>query len=127
VLSLVNNFIICKLTGPRVVSLLRQTVSGIDEALRDKTRAAVEQVRELSARDVLPPPSPPELRHRCHGCSLAPDLGVSVPRWPPCDPACRRTQIYAARRNLRTLTKGARGWYRVSPSRARPTGIGVVR
>jgi CRISP-associated protein Cas1 len=43
-----------------------------DEALRAKTRAAVEQIRELSARDAPPEPLPAELRHRCHGCSLAP-------------------------------------------------------
>jgi CRISPR-associated protein Cas1 len=43
-----------------------------DEALRAKTLAAVAQVRELSAREAPPEPLPPELRHRCHGCSLAP-------------------------------------------------------
>ncbi|HJT76610.1 MAG TPA: CRISPR-associated protein Cas4, partial [Gemmataceae bacterium] len=42
-----------------------------EEALRAKTLAAVAQVRELSGRDVPPEPLPPELRHRCHGCSLA--------------------------------------------------------
>ncbi len=42
-----------------------------DEALRQKTLAAIEQVRALAARDVPPEPLPAELRHRCHGCSLA--------------------------------------------------------
>jgi CRISPR-associated protein Cas1 len=42
-----------------------------DEALRAKTLAAIEQVRALAARDAPPEPLPPELRHRCHGCSLA--------------------------------------------------------
>jgi CRISPR-associated protein Cas1 len=42
-----------------------------DEALRIKTLEAIERVRALSARDVPPEPLPPELRHRCHGCSLA--------------------------------------------------------
>ena len=44
----------------------------LDEALRDKTRAAIAQIRTLAAQDVPPPPLPSELRHRCHGCSLAP-------------------------------------------------------
>ncbi len=42
-----------------------------DEALRAKTRAAIEQVRALSARDAPPEPLSAELRHRCFGCSLA--------------------------------------------------------
>jgi CRISPR-associated protein Cas1 len=42
-----------------------------DEALRNKTLAAIEQVRALSAREAPPEPLPAELRHRCHGCSLA--------------------------------------------------------
>jgi CRISPR-associated protein Cas1 len=41
------------------------------EALRAQTLAAIEQVRGLSAREAPPEPLPPELRHRCHGCSLA--------------------------------------------------------
>jgi CRISPR-associated protein Cas1 len=49
-----------------------RVVVEFDEALRAKTLAAVEQVRALSDRDVPPEPLPPELRHRCHGCSLAP-------------------------------------------------------
>ena len=40
--------------------------------LREKTRAAIAQVRELAAREAPPGPLPAELRHRCHGCSLAP-------------------------------------------------------
>ncbi len=43
-----------------------------DEALREKTRQAIAQCRELSARDAPPEPLPAELRHRCFGCSLAP-------------------------------------------------------
>jgi CRISPR-associated protein Cas1 len=42
-----------------------------DEALRQKTLATIEQVRALAARDAPPEPLPAELRHRCHGCSLA--------------------------------------------------------
>jgi CRISPR-associated protein Cas1 len=42
-----------------------------DEALRAKTIAAIEQIRALSGRDAPPEPLPAELRHRCHGCSLA--------------------------------------------------------
>jgi CRISPR-associated protein Cas1 len=41
-----------------------------DEALRAKTLAAVATIRDLSARDAPPEPLPPELRHRCPGCSL---------------------------------------------------------
>ncbi|MBL8796234.1 MAG: CRISPR-associated protein Cas4, partial [Planctomycetia bacterium] len=43
-----------------------------DDRLRETTRAAIAQIRELSARDTPPAPLPAELRHRCHGCSLAP-------------------------------------------------------
>jgi CRISPR-associated protein Cas1 len=43
----------------------------LDEALRDKTRQAIQAIRELSRRDSPPEPLPPELRHRCFGCSLA--------------------------------------------------------
>lgn len=41
-------------------------------ALRAQTLAAIDLVRELSARDTPPPPLPAELRNRCHGCSLCP-------------------------------------------------------
>lgn len=41
-----------------------------DDALRAKTLEALAAVRELSARDAPPEPLPPELRHRCFGCSL---------------------------------------------------------
>src|SRR5439155_26524437 len=42
------------------------------DGLRAQTRAAIEQCRRLSAQDAPPEPLPPELRHRCFGCSLAP-------------------------------------------------------
>lgn len=42
-----------------------------DESLRRKTLEAIEQCRTLSRRDTPPEPLPAELRHRCHGCSLA--------------------------------------------------------
>lgn len=42
----------------------------IDAALRAKTLAAINKIRELSQRDTPPEPLPAELRHRCHGCSL---------------------------------------------------------
>ncbi len=41
------------------------------DELRTKTREAVALCRRLSAQDVPPDPLPPELRHRCFGCSLA--------------------------------------------------------
>ncbi len=40
--------------------------------LRQKTRDAAARCRELAALDAPPAPLPPELRHRCFGCSLAP-------------------------------------------------------
>jgi CRISPR-associated protein Cas1 len=49
----------------------RVEVTFTDE-LRTKTRAAIDLCRGLSARDAPPEPLPPELRHRCFGCSLAP-------------------------------------------------------
>jgi CRISPR-associated protein Cas1 len=42
------------------------------DELRRQTRDAIEQCRRLSAQDAPPEPLPAELRHRCHGCSLAP-------------------------------------------------------
>ena len=42
----------------------------LDEALREKTRAAIRLARDLSAREAPPEPLPAELRHRCPGCSL---------------------------------------------------------
>jgi CRISPR-associated protein Cas1 len=42
-----------------------------DESLRAKTLEAIALIRDLAARDVPPKPLPPELRHRCFGCSLA--------------------------------------------------------
>ncbi len=40
--------------------------------LREKTRSAIALCQELSQREAPPNPLPPELRHRCFGCSLAP-------------------------------------------------------
>lgn len=40
--------------------------------LRAKTRAAITRIRELEVLDAPPDPLPPEHRHRCFGCSLAP-------------------------------------------------------
>jgi CRISPR-associated protein Cas1 len=40
--------------------------------LRDKVRQAIERCRHLSEQAAPPEPLPCELRHRCHGCSLAP-------------------------------------------------------
>ncbi len=42
----------------------------LDAALREKTLAAIQSIRELSARPAPPEPLPAELRHRCPGCSL---------------------------------------------------------
>ncbi len=42
-----------------------------DDDLRTKTLQAIRIIRELSNRDAPPEPLPPELRHRCFGCSLA--------------------------------------------------------
>jgi CRISPR-associated protein Cas1 len=42
------------------------------ESLRQKTRDAISRCRELEVLDSPPEPLPPELRHRCFGCSLAP-------------------------------------------------------
>ena len=44
----------------------------LDEDLRQKTLHAIQTIRELELRDNPPEPLPPELRHRCFGCSLAP-------------------------------------------------------
>ncbi len=43
----------------------------LDDELRAKTLQAIRSIRELSLLDAPPPPLPPELRHRCFGCSLA--------------------------------------------------------
>ena len=40
-------------------------------ALREATVAAIDRIRDLSSRETPPEPLPPELRHRCFGCSLA--------------------------------------------------------
>lgn len=42
----------------------------LDEALREKTLAAIRTIRELAPSPTPPAPLPGELRHRCHGCSL---------------------------------------------------------
>src|SRR5207244_10776122 len=42
------------------------------DELRRQTREAIDQCRRLSAQEAPPEPLPPELRHRCFGCSLAP-------------------------------------------------------
>jgi CRISPR-associated protein Cas1 len=43
----------------------------LDDALRARTLAAIQTIRELAGRDAPPEPLPAELRHRCFGCSLA--------------------------------------------------------
>ena len=43
----------------------------LDDGLRTKTLQAIRTIRELSERETPPEPLPPELRHRCFGCSLA--------------------------------------------------------
>ncbi|HMO36532.1 MAG TPA: CRISPR-associated protein Cas4, partial [Gemmatales bacterium] len=40
--------------------------------LREKTRETIQLIRETNQRTTPPEPLPPELRHRCFGCSLAP-------------------------------------------------------
>ncbi len=42
----------------------------MDDDLRTRTLQAIRVIRELSLRDTPPTPLPPELRHRCFGCSL---------------------------------------------------------
>jgi CRISPR-associated protein Cas1 len=42
----------------------------LDAALREKTLQAIQLIRDLAARPSPPEPLPPELRHRCPGCSL---------------------------------------------------------
>jgi CRISPR-associated protein Cas1 len=42
----------------------------LDEPLREKTKHAIQLIRELSAAVSPPEPLPAELRHRCPGCSL---------------------------------------------------------
>lgn len=44
----------------------------LDDGLRGKATEAVALIRQLARRDAPPAPLGPELRHRCHGCSLAP-------------------------------------------------------
>lgn len=42
----------------------------LDQTLRQKTTEAMTRIRTINATDDAPPPLPPELAHRCHGCSL---------------------------------------------------------
>ncbi|MCS6865856.1 MAG: CRISPR-associated endonuclease Cas1 [Gemmataceae bacterium] len=42
------------------------------EELRNKTRDAIARCREIAQADRPPEPLPPEQRHKCFGCSLAP-------------------------------------------------------
>jgi CRISP-associated protein Cas1 len=65
-----------------------------DATLRSRTLAAIALVRDLAAREVPPEPLPPELRHRCFGCSLAPVCLpeetlylIQQPQEPPVAPA----------------------------------------
>jgi CRISPR-associated protein Cas1 len=44
----------------------------LDEGLRTRTLQAIRRIRELDQSPTPPEPLPDELRHRCHGCSLAP-------------------------------------------------------
>ena len=50
----------------------RRVTVPFDDALRNKTFAAIRTIRELNDRETPPEPLPAELRHRCFGCSLAP-------------------------------------------------------
>jgi CRISPR-associated protein Cas1 len=42
----------------------------LDETLRQQTHNAIAHIRAIAASDQPPPPLPPDLTHRCHGCSL---------------------------------------------------------
>lgn len=42
----------------------------LDETLREKTFEAITRIRTITAADQPPPPLPPDLTHRCNGCSL---------------------------------------------------------
>jgi CRISP-associated protein Cas1 len=42
----------------------------LDEMLRQQTHTAIAHIRAIAASDQPPPPLPPDLTHRCHGCSL---------------------------------------------------------
>ena len=42
----------------------------LDETLRQQTHIAIAHIRAIAASDQPPPPLPPDLTHRCHGCSL---------------------------------------------------------
>jgi CRISPR-associated protein Cas1 len=42
----------------------------LDKILRQQTRDAMARIRAIADSDQPPPPLPPELTYRCHGCSL---------------------------------------------------------
>jgi CRISP-associated protein Cas1 len=42
----------------------------LDDSLRKKTQEAIVSIRALTATDQPPSPLPPDLTHRCNGCSL---------------------------------------------------------
>src|SRR5215211_5353813 len=42
----------------------------LDETLRGQTQDAITRIRAIAVADQPPPPLPPELAHRCNGCSL---------------------------------------------------------
>ncbi len=50
----------------------RRVLVPFDAPLREKTLQAIQLIQQLQQRDTPPEPLPDELRHRCHGCSLAP-------------------------------------------------------
>lgn len=50
----------------------RRVTVPLDPGLRERTQQAIRRIRELDLLDSPPEPLPAELRHRCHGCSLAP-------------------------------------------------------
>jgi CRISPR-associated protein Cas1 len=75
----------------------------LDDALRQKTLDAIRLIRELSAREGPPEPLPPELRHRCPGCSL---VTVCLPE---------ETLYQIGRRNLPPAEEAAAGISRVVP------------
>jgi CRISPR-associated protein Cas1 len=69
----------------------------LDDALRKKTREAIERIRELAAQPTPPEPLPAELRHRCPGCSL-----VTI-----CQPEETLYQIGRIERPAETAAPGA--------------------
>ena len=53
----------------------------LDATLRQKTQEAIAHIRAIAASDQPPPPLPPELAHRCHGCSLLTICQPEETRW----------------------------------------------